>query len=205
MEKKFYICEHCGNIIDKVYDAGVPVMCCGQKMKEIVPGVVEASAEKHVPVITVQGNLVKVEVGSAAHPMTEAHSIQWVYLQTDKGGQYKYLAPQAAPEAVFGLYNEEPVAAYAYCNLHGLWKADVEKVCDAGEASKSKFENYIVCKCKNVSYVDIVSALDAHSSLDDVLKVFEGVKDTTHCSTGCGGCYDKVIDIISDSLMGDHR
>ena len=69
MEQKFYICEHCGNIIAMVKDAGVPVMCCGQKMKEIVPGTSDASAEKHVPVYTVAGNLVHVKICSAAHPM----------------------------------------------------------------------------------------------------------------------------------------
>ena len=96
-ETKFYICEHCGNIVGKINDAGVPLMCCGQKMKELVPGTVEASTEKHIPVVTVEGNLVKVSVGAVEHPMTEAHLIQWVYLQTVSGGQRKVLTPAPLP------------------------------------------------------------------------------------------------------------
>lgn len=125
-EQKFYICEHCGNIVAKVHDAGVPVFCCGQKMTELVPGTVEASAEKHIPVVSVDGNIVKVEVGSVAHPMVEEHFIQWVYLQTNVGGQRKNLVPGTEPAVSFALAEgEKPVAVFEYCNLHGLWKADV--------------------------------------------------------------------------------
>ena len=122
---KFYICEHCGNVVEKVEDHGVPVMCCGKKMAELVPGVVEASHEKHIPVVKVEGNLVKVAVGSVEHPMAEEHSILWVYLQTDKGGQLKYLEVGKEPAVSFSVVDEKPVAVYAYCNLHGLWKAEV--------------------------------------------------------------------------------
>ena len=101
------------------------MMCCGQKMKLMVPGEVEASVEKHIPVVNVEGNIVKVNVGSVAHPMTEEHSIEWVYLQTSKGGQRKSLSAGDAPEVVFALADEKPLAVYAYCNLHGLWKADI--------------------------------------------------------------------------------
>ncbi len=125
-ETKFYICEHCGNIVGKIHDAGVPVVCCGQKMTRLEAGTVEASREKHIPVVKKEGNLVRATVGSVLHPMTEEHSITWVYLQTDKGGQRKCLEPGAAPEVVFALADEKPVAVFAYCNLHGLWKADVE-------------------------------------------------------------------------------
>ena len=125
-ETKFYICEHCGNIIGKIHDAGVPVVCCGQKMTQLIPGTVEASHEKHIPVATVEGNLVKVKIGSVEHPMIEEHHIAWVYLQTDVGGQRKNLAVPGAPEVSFALVEgEKPVAVYAYCNLHGLWKADI--------------------------------------------------------------------------------
>jgi len=124
-ETKFFICEHCGNIVGLVKDAGVPLMCCGQKMKKLEPGTVDASLEKHVPVVSVEGNTVKVNIGAVAHPMTEEHSITWVYLQTDRGGQRKCLAPGEAPEVTFALSDEKAVAVYAYCNLHGLWKADV--------------------------------------------------------------------------------
>ena len=125
MKTKFYICEHCGNIVGMIHDSGVNPVCCGQKMTHLEAGVVEASREKHIPVVTVEGNTVKVAVGSVAHPMTEEHSIEWVYLQTTKGGQRKNLLPGEAPELTFALADEEPVAVYAYCNLHGLWKADV--------------------------------------------------------------------------------
>ena len=121
---KFYICEHCGNIIAMVRDKGVPVMCCGQKMKEIVPNTTDASQEKHVPVYTVEGNLVKVQVGSAPHPMLAAHHIEWVSLQTKAGNQRKALVVDGAPEVTFALTDGDEVeAVYAYCNLHGLWKA----------------------------------------------------------------------------------
>lgn len=120
-EIKFFICEHCGNIVGMIHNAGVPLMCCGQKMKQLVPGTVEASTEKHIPVAAVEGNLVKVTVGAVEHPMTEEHLIQWVYLQTTAGGQRKVLAPGAVPTVTFALTeDEQPVAVYAYCNLHGL-------------------------------------------------------------------------------------
>ena len=122
---KFYICEHCGNLIGIIHDAGVPMMCCGQKMTKLEPGVVEASHEKHIPVAKVEGNLVTVEIGSIAHPMTEEHSITWVYLQTDKGGQRKCLAPGEEPKVTFALADEKAVAVNAYCNLHSLWKTEL--------------------------------------------------------------------------------
>ncbi len=122
---KFYICEHCGNIVGKIHDAGVPLVCCGQKMKNLEAGAVEASREKHIPVVTLEGNTVKAVVGSVTHPMTEEHSIQWIYLLTDKGGQRKNLLPTEAPEVVFALADEKPIAVYAYCNLHGLWMAEI--------------------------------------------------------------------------------
>ena len=124
-ENKFYVCEHCGNLVGMIHDAGAPLMCCGQKMKKLEAGVVEASVEKHVPVATVEGDLVKVTVGSVLHPMTNEHNISWVYLQTDKGGQRKCLPVDGAPTVEFALCGEKPVAVYAYCNLHGLWKADL--------------------------------------------------------------------------------
>lgn len=124
-DPRFFVCEHCGNLVGVIHDAGVPMMCCGQKMTELVPGSTDAAQEKHVPVIKVDGDKVTVSVGSAAHPMVPEHFIEWVYLQTEKGGQRKALVPGAAPEAVFVLTDDKPVAAYAYCNLHGLWKATV--------------------------------------------------------------------------------
>lgn len=124
-ENRFYICEHCGNIIGMINNSGVPLMCCGQKMTLLEPNTVEASTEKHLPVVTVEGDKVKAVIGSAAHPMVEEHSIQWVYLLTDKGGHRRKLSAGEAPEAVFALCGEKPIAVYAYCNLHGLWKTDI--------------------------------------------------------------------------------
>lgn len=124
MEVKFYICEHCGNIVAKVKDAGVPVMCCGEKMKEITANTVEAATEKHIPVYEVKGNIVEVTVGSVEHPMTEEHLIEWVLLQTREGNQRKVLKAGDAPKVCFALTEGDEVeAVYAYCNLHGLWKA----------------------------------------------------------------------------------
>ena len=124
MEQKFYVCETCGNIIAMVKPSGVPVVCCGKPMKLIVPNTTDAAQEKHVPVWTREGNLVKVQVGSVAHPMVAAHYIEWVSLQTKAGNQRKALAPEQAPEVAFALTEGDEVeAVYAYCNLHGLWKA----------------------------------------------------------------------------------
>ena len=124
MEQKFYICEHCGKIIAVVKESGVPVMCCGQKMKEIIPGTTEAATEKHIPVYTVENNIVKVNVGEVAHPMLSEHYIEWVSVQTKQGNQRKLLSPDNAPEICFALCEGDEVeAVYAYCNLHGLWKA----------------------------------------------------------------------------------
>ena len=124
MEQRFFVCENCGNIIAMVKPSGVPVMCCGRKMKEIVPNTTDAAQEKHVPAWSKEGNLVKVQVGSIAHPMIPAHYIEWVSLQTKAGNQRKALHPEQAPEVTFALTDGDEVeAVYAYCNLHGLWKA----------------------------------------------------------------------------------
>ena len=122
---KFYICEKCGNLVEVIHPSGVQMVCCGQKMTAIEAGTVEASREKHIPLVVVEGNTVKVTVGSVLHPMTEEHSIEWVYLETDKGVQRKALKAGDEPTVSFSLNNEKPVAVYAYCNLHGLWKSEI--------------------------------------------------------------------------------
>ena len=122
--KKFFVCKHCGNMIGLLHDAGVPMMCCGEKMVELVPNTTDAAQEKHVPVATVEGNKGVVNVGSVDHPMLDEHWIQWVYLETDKGGHRKVLNPGEKPNVVFALTEDEkPIAVYEYCNLHGLWVA----------------------------------------------------------------------------------
>ena len=125
-EPRFFKCDHCKNIIVMVEDKGVPVMCCGEKMREMKANTSDGATEKHVPVVTVEGSKVKVFVGDVEHPMLEEHHIAWIYLHTNQGGQLKYLDHTGAPEAVFALAEgEEVVAAYEYCNLHGLWKKEV--------------------------------------------------------------------------------
>ena len=124
MELKFYRGKRCGNIVAVVKNGGGKLVCCGEAMEEIVAGTVEASKEKHIPVYTVNGNEVTVRIGSVDHPMQDVHYIEWVVLQTKFGNQRRALNPNDAPEVKFALLpNDEVVAVYAYCNLHGLWKA----------------------------------------------------------------------------------
>ena len=124
MEQKFFICEHCGNIVAFVKNSGVPVVCCGEKMKELIPGTTDAAVEKHIPVYRVEDGKVFVTVGSVAHPMLPEHYIEWVSLQTKLGNQRKALDPGDKPEVCFSICEGDEVeAVYAYCNLHSLWKA----------------------------------------------------------------------------------
>ena len=124
MATKFYKCEMCGNVVVKLVDSKVPLVCCGQKMQELVPNTVDASGEKHVPVVTrLDGNMIKVEVGSVAHPMTDEHHIAFIYVETEDGGIKVDLKDK--PEAVIALGSSKPIAVYEYCNLHGLWKTEL--------------------------------------------------------------------------------
>ena len=123
---KIIKCEICGKMAAVIKDSACPTMCCGRAMEELVPNTTDAAQEKHVPVISVDGTCVLVEVGSVAHPMTEEHFIEWIILETKHGRQRIELCPGAEPKAYFALVEgDEPVAAYAYCNLHGLWKAEI--------------------------------------------------------------------------------
>ena len=120
---EFYRCEHCGNIVAFLNKSGVPVVCCGEKMKLLEPGVVEAAVEKHLPVVAVNGRSVTVSVGSVAHPMDENHYIEWIELLADNQSLTCFLKPGDKPEAVFKT-DAEKVTAREYCNLHGHWKAE---------------------------------------------------------------------------------
>ena len=123
MKQKFLVCRHCGNIAAMIRDKGVPVYCCGEKMQELIPGVTEASGEKHVPVYEVEGNTVHVTVGAVEHPMTPEHYIEWICLQTKYGSQHRKLEPNSSPSACFALCDGDTVeAVYAFCNLHSLWQ-----------------------------------------------------------------------------------
>jgi len=127
MEQKFFICKHCGNLVAVIHASGVPMVCCGDPMTELVPNTTDAAKEKHVPVVAVKDGKVLVNVGSVDHPMVPEHYIQWIYLLTENGSQRRTLHPGEKPHAVFALAEgEKPVAVYEYCNLHGLWKADIK-------------------------------------------------------------------------------
>ncbi len=121
----FYRCSHCGNVVAKVIDQGVPLVCCGEPMKALKPGTSDGAVEKHLPVVQLKDGSVHVQVGSAVHPMLEAHYIQFICLVTDKGVYFRNLRPEQAPEADFAIGNEKPLAVYEYCNLHGLWVTEL--------------------------------------------------------------------------------
>ncbi|MFA5561156.1 MAG: desulfoferrodoxin family protein [Eubacteriales bacterium] len=124
MEMRFFACKQCGNLIAYAANKGVAVVCCNEEMSELVPNTIDASKEKHVPVVEVKGNVVTVRIGSVDHPMLPEHYIEWVALQTKQGNQRKALKPGQPPVATFMICDgDEVVAAYEYCNLHGLWKA----------------------------------------------------------------------------------
>lgn len=121
MKTKFYRCKHCGNMIGFIRNTGVPIFCCGEPMGEMPINSQEASGEKHLPVAQRDGDNIIIKVGEVVHPMSEEHFIDWIYLETIKGGQRKLCLD--SPSAVFALVpGDMPIAAYAYCNLHGLWR-----------------------------------------------------------------------------------
>jgi len=124
-QPQFFRCAHCGQVVSVLKDAGVSIVCCGQNMDRLTPNTTDAAQEKHVPVALREGDKLTVKVGSAAHPMLEAHSIEWIYLHLTDGGQRRILAPGAAPEATFCAAEGAALEVYAYCNLHGLWMAAV--------------------------------------------------------------------------------
>lgn len=122
MEMKFYRCKHCGQIVAIVKKTGADIICCGDEMEEIIPGTVDASLEKHVPVYKIKDDVVHVKVGAEMHPMTPEHYIEWIAIQTKNGNQRVTLKPGDAPKACFALVDDDEVeAVYAYCNLHSLW------------------------------------------------------------------------------------
>lgn len=129
-EQKFFRCKHCGNFVGLINNAGVPMTCCGEPMEELIPNTVEASTEKHVPEVSTSGRLVHAKIGSVDHPMTEEHHIEFIYLQTENGGQRRCMKLGKEAAAMFAVLEDTPLEVFAYCNLHGLWKADV--LCDCG-------------------------------------------------------------------------
>ena len=124
MEQKFFRCMHCGQIVAMVKQTGIPLVCCGESMQEIIAGTTDAAKEKHTPKYTIENNKVKVYVGEVEHPMSAEHYIEWVSLQSKNGNQRKALKVAKKPYVEFLIEPDDRVeAVYAYCNLHGLWKA----------------------------------------------------------------------------------
>ena len=126
---KHFVCKHCGNLVATVNFSGRRIGCCGMDMKELTPNSEEFSREKHTPHLSKKDGRVEVTVGRGdnAHPMTPEHAVAWVCLVTDRGSQRKTLRPDGKAEAVFLLEDgEEPIRAFAYCNLHGLWVAEAK-------------------------------------------------------------------------------
>lgn len=137
MATKFFLCTTCGNVVVKFVNSGVNLVCCGKEMKELVPNTTDGATEKHLPVVErIDGRTIRVKVGSQPHPMTKEHHISFIYLETENGGQIKYLDPTGSPEAVFCGCTDKPVAVYEYCNVHGLWKTDLCKECEDNSGCK---------------------------------------------------------------------
>ena len=125
-EPIFYACDNCHIIIEEIIGTKEGFSCCGTQMEKLTPNTSEGAHEKHMPVVEQNGNTITVKVGSIFHPMSEEHSIEWIYLQTEKGGQRLKLDPDEEPVATFVVCDRDrALAAYAYCNLHGFWKVDI--------------------------------------------------------------------------------
>lgn len=120
---KFFRCKKCGSVVVKLNAKGCDPSCCGEPMAELKGNTSDGAKEKHVPDVTVDGDKISVQVGSVAHPMLDEHYIEWIYLQTAEGGQFKCLKPGAEPKAEFKA--ADGIAVWEYCNLHGLWKKDL--------------------------------------------------------------------------------
>lgn len=135
-KQKFFRCKHCGNLVGMIEDGNVPIICCGEPMEELQPNTVEAATEKHIPEVSRNGRLVHAKIGSVPHPMTEEHHISFIYLQTENGGQRRTLKVGEEADAMFAVLEDKPLEVFAYCNLHGLWRADIP--CDCGCESTEK-------------------------------------------------------------------
>lgn len=127
MEEKFYFCEICGNLMLAAISSGVDPYCCGDEMTLLMPNTVDAKKEKHVPVVTYTSNhSMKVCIGEEPHPMVPSHHIRFVCLVTTKGCVIRYMKDGDEPEVCIH-FDGTPLSVYAYCNIHGLWRADVPK------------------------------------------------------------------------------
>lgn len=123
-QHEVYKCTHCGNIVEVLNGGAAPLICCGEPMKHMREGQTDGAKEKHVPVIEKIENGYRVSVGSAPHVMTEEHWIEWIELIADGISYKKFLKPGDEPVAEFNVQADN-VVAREYCNLHGLWKAEI--------------------------------------------------------------------------------
>ncbi len=123
-EVSFFRCKHCGNMVALIKAGGGTLVCCGEQMELLVPNTVDAAVEKHVPVSVRNNGSISVEVGSVAHPMVDVHYIEWIAVVGDEGIEIIYLHPGDDPKATFS--DKKNAEVYEYCNIHGLWKADVK-------------------------------------------------------------------------------
>ncbi len=125
METKFYLCKKCKNVVEKLVDSGIPIVCCGENMSELIPNTEDASVEKHLPVVTkVDDYTLKIDVGSVIHPMVPQHFIAFIYVEGENSFQRINLTKE--PSGQFCIRNTKPKNVYAYCNLHGLWKTEIK-------------------------------------------------------------------------------
>ncbi len=127
-ELKFFKCEICGNVTTNLEVGGGPLSCCAKPMAPLVANTKEASLEKHLPVYTIEDDILKAEVGSAIHPMSEEHYISFILVEFSDGSfaVHKLLVVNE-PVAYFPIKGKDPVAVYEYCNLHGLWVTKIDK------------------------------------------------------------------------------
>ncbi|MCL2531660.1 MAG: desulfoferrodoxin [Oscillospiraceae bacterium] len=132
-QPKFFLCKHCNNLMHLINASGVPVVCCGETMAELIANTVDAAVEKHLPMVKAAqqcvcgctcGSALAIEVGSVHHPMLAEHYIDFLYVQTENGGKLHRLSVGGEPTATICCCDGKPVAVYAYCNLHGMWKTD---------------------------------------------------------------------------------
>ena len=122
----FYKCSVCGKIVWELCEGGGALVCCGREMTRLEPNSTDGADEKHVPVVLDLLGRIKVQVGEELHPFTPEHRIEWIALQTDRGVHFRFIPVGEKPKAFFKTDDEEVVAAYCYCNLHGLWMIQKE-------------------------------------------------------------------------------
>lgn len=125
MEERFFFCDTCGNLLIAAIASGAIPDCCGHEMTQLEPNTTDGSYDKHVPIVTYTSrHSLKVSIGALPHPMTNVHNIQFVCLETTTGFVIRFLKEETLPEVCI-RFNGKPIAVYAYCNIHGLWRAEV--------------------------------------------------------------------------------